>query len=333
MVTDFITKPWLCLPPSISHTLGPIILRNWSKLKCLPKSSNKKINKLGLEFSNPFGTAGGLDKEAKDLFTWTKWGAGFLEVGTFTPEPQGPNPGKIIGRDVKNKALWNCMGFPNAGFKAVLPRIKNYKKKMLNPTPLFINIGKNRTTPLEKAQDDYVKGIHFFNEVADCFVINISSPNTKDLRLLHQKENFKAFINPIIEAAESYEKKVPLLVKLSPDLDDEDFAQFLNDCSSLNIEGFILTNTTVKRPEGINFPERGGLSGAPLCAESLNKLKLARKTLGKDSKQILISVGGICSPEEALNRLNSGADLVQFYSGLLFHGPSLFKDSTAALKL
>ncbi len=332
MVIEFIKKPWLCLPPSISHKAGPVLLRGWSSFKPFPKQENTKLKKLGLELHNPFGTAGGLDKEAKDLFTWTKWGAGFLEIGTFTPKPQGPNPGKIIGRDVKNKALWNCMGFPNAGFEAVLPKIKAYKNQAgKRALPLFINIGKNRSTPLEQAQDDYVAGIKFFNDVADCFVINISSPNTKDLRLLHQKENFQKFITPIIEVSKGFKKKTPLLVKLSPDLDDDSFSQFLKDCSELELDGFILTNTTVDRPAEVDFPERGGLSGAPLCSKSLHKLKVARTAIGKNSPQILVSVGGICSPAEALNRLNSGADLVQFYSGLIFHGPSLFRDSVKAL--
>ncbi len=309
-----------------------MLLRGWSSLKPFPKQENTKLKKLGLELHNPFGTAGGLDKEAKDLFTWTKWGAGFLEIGTFTPKPQGPNPGKIIDRDVKNKALWNCMGFPNAGFEAVLPKIKSYKNQAgKRALPLFINIGKNRSTPLEQAQDDYVAGIKFFNDVADCFVINISSPNTKDLRLLHQKENFQKFITPIIEASKEFKNRTPLLVKLSPDLDDDSFSQFLKDCSELELDGFILTNTTVDRPAEVDFPERGGLSGAPLCSKSLHKLKVARTAIGKNSPQILVSVGGICSPAEALNRLNSGADLVQFYSGLIFHGPSLFRDSVKAL--
>ncbi len=331
MVVNLITKPWLYLPPSISHKIGPLILRALSKLKSFPKTKTKKLKKLGLHFNSPFGTAGGLDKEAKDLFTWTKWGAGFLELGTFTPKPQGPNPGKIIDRDIKNKALWNCMGFPNAGFKAVLPKIKNYKEKMGNNTPIFINIGKNRTTPFKKAQDDYIDGINFFSEVADCFVINISSPNTTDLCLLHQKENFKAFIYPIIKTSKVQQKNIPLLLKLSPDLNDDDFTIFLNDCKELDLGGFILTNTTVDRPKGINFPEKGGLSGAPLYSKSLQKLKLARHILGNNSPQILISVGGICSPKEAVNRLKSGADLVQFYSGLIFYGPSLFKDSIKML--
>ncbi len=331
MVINLITKPWLYLPPNISYKIGPVILRTWSKLKPFPKTKNKKFKKLGLYFSSPFGTAGGLDKEASDLFTWTKWGAGFLEIGTLTPKPQGPNPGKIIDRDIKNKALWNYMGFPNAGFKTTLPKIINYKKKMGNNTPIFINIGKNKTTPLKKAQDDYISGIKFFNEVADCFVINISSPNTTDLRLLHQEENFKNFIHPIIKASKAQKKNIPLLLKLSPDLSDDDFIIFLNNCKKLDLSGFILTNTTLHRPKGVNFPKNGGLSGAPLYSTSLQKLKLARHVLGKDSSQILISVGGVCSPKEAINRLKSGADLVQFYSGLIFYGPSLFQDSIKAL--
>lgn len=332
MVT-FLTKPWLLLPPSISHKIGPLLLRMWSFFKSKPNNKHKVfIKKIGLKFYSPFGTAGGLDKEAKDLMTWTKWSAGFIEIGTFTPLPQGPNPGKIIDRSFKHKALWNCMGFPNAGFKAVLPRIKKYKAQLKNEhPPIFINIGKNRQTPLNKAQEDYVQGIHFFTDVADAFVINISSPNTKDLRLLHQKENFKLFIDPIIEAASSLEKRIPLLVKLSPDLDDADFAQFLSDCKNLDIDGFILTNTTTDRPDFLNFPERGGMSGEPLAEKSLQKLKIARQTLGSDAHQILISVGGVCSPNEAQKRLDNGADLVQFYSGLIFHGPSLFKDSSKKL--
>lgn len=327
-----LTKPWLLIPAKYSHSLGPKLLRLGSKLKRTPKSKKPKIKKIGLEFNNPFGTAGGLDKEARDLFTWSKWDAGFLEIGTFTPLPQGPNPGKIIDRDNKAKALWNCMGFPNAGFEAVLPKIKHFKKTSKSKTPLFINIGKNRATPLESAQDDYVKGIHFFNDVADAFVINISSPNTKDLRLLHQKENFKTFITPIIEASKEQTVKTPLLVKLSPDLENNAFIQFLTDCENLEIDGFILTNTTVTRPEHLKFPARGGLSGLPLKELAMEKLKLARKTLGPDSSKILVSVGGICTPEEAVSRLKAGADLVQFYSGLIFYGPSLFKDSASRVQ-
>jgi dihydroorotate dehydrogenase len=284
---------------------------------------------MGLTFETPFGTAGGLDKSAKDLETWNKWGAGFIEVGTFTPKPQGPNPGKIIDRDKKSQALWNCMGFPNSGFEAVRPRIKKFKQK--NSTPVFINIGKNRDTPLAEASKDYVAGIKYFGNLADCFVVNISSPNTKDLRLLHSKENFREFIGPVLEASLSLSKKTPLLVKLSPDLDDDYFRQFISDASSLPLDGFILTNTTQSRPLGSDFPERGGLSGGPLKELSISKLKLARECLGSESSKCLVSVGGVMDPQDAVERLKLGADLVQAYSGLIFYGPSLLIDSAKKL--
>ena len=324
-------KPWLMLPPSISHKLGPFLLRIGTRFKSTPIFPNKPVHKLGLTFKSPFGTAGGLDKEASDLETWAKWGAGFIEIGTFTPLPQKPNPGKIIDRDNKSLTVWNCMGFPNAGFEAVKPRIENFKSNLKFDTPLFINIGKNRSTSLEEAHKDYIAGIKFFEDLADCFVVNISSPNTKDLRLLHNKENFRSFIGPILETSLTLSKRTPLLVKLSPDLANEDFQNFLRDCSDLPIDGFILTNTTVTRPLDSKFPERGGLSGTPLTETSRHKLKLARSVLGASSSKVLISVGGVMDPEEALLRLNLGADLVQFYSGLIFYGPQLFLDSAHKL--
>jgi len=325
-----LTKPWLYMPPGLAHSFGPFALRCLSVFKARPAFVNKPTKKLGLNFETPFGTAGGLDKSAKDLGTWNKWGAGFIEVGTFTPKPQGPNPGKIIDRDKTTKALWNCMGFPNSGFEAVKPRIQAFKEK--HSTPVFINIGKNRDTPLENAADDYVAGVKFFAGLADCFVVNISSPNTKDLRLLHSKENFRKFIGPVLEASLSLPKKTPLLVKLSPDLDDASFSQFISDASDLPIDGFVLTNTTQSRPLGSKFPERGGLSGGPVKDLAISKLKLARKCLGSDSNKCLISVGGVMDADDAVERLNLGADLVQAYSGLIFYGPGLFIDSAKKLQ-
>ena len=318
------------MPPGLAHSFGPFALRQASLLKKRPAFTNEPINKLGLSFQTPFGTAGGLDKSAKDLETWNKWGAGFIEVGTFTPKPQGPNPGKIIDRDKNSQALWNCMGFPNSGFEVVKPRIRKFKQK--HSTPVFINIGKNRDTALEDASKDYVAGIKFFGDIADCFVVNISSPNTKDLRLLHSKENFRDFIGPVLEASLSLPKKTPLLVKLSPDLDDLTFSRFISEASALPLDGFILTNTTQSRPLGSNFPERGGLSGKPLKELSISKLKIARDCLGQNTNKCLISAGGIMDPDDAIQRLKLGADLVQTYSGLIFYGPSLLIDSAKKLQ-
>lgn len=318
------SKPWLLMPASLSHSLGPFLLRQsfWKK-NSLPKNCAKDL--LGLRFLSPFGTPGGLDKSAKDLETWQKLGAGFLEVGTFTPLAQSSNPGKILGRDVKAQALWNCMGFPNPGFEAVKPRIEKFKRKKSRP-PLFINIGKNRSTKLEEAHKDYVKGIAFFKDLADAFVINISSPNTKDLRLLHKKETFLSFINPLINEKKKSHKKTPLFLKISPDLDQKDFEVFLEDLKELpDVEGLILTNTTIERPNEVSFPKRGGLSGKPLAKKSCEKLKLAKSILQEE--KVLVSVGGILTPQEACQRLDFGADLVQSYSGLVYYGPNLLADS------
>jgi len=325
-------KPWLYLPPKFSHDTSPFFLKALTALKPYPApgSSSKKL--MGLDFLSPFGTAGGLDKGAHSLFSWAKMGAGFLEVGTLTPQPQGPNPGSILQRSLKDKALWNAMGFPNAGYIAVKEKLSKYKNlsKTKPLPPLFINIGKNRNTPLNKAHEDYLKGIDFFSKLADAFVINISSPNTKGLRLLHEKENFLPFIEPLIKASKKHDK--PIILKLSPDLDDDSFKTFIKLCSKLDLDGITLTNTTNSRPETLDktFPEHGGLSGEPLKELSKMKLKMAKEVLKQeDSKQILISVGGVMSPEEANLRLKLGADLVQMYSGLIFYGPSLLKDSAA----
>ena len=323
-------KPWLYLPPKVSHDISPVVLKALALLKPWPTSPKKKLKLMGIDFLSPFGTAGGLDKGAHSLYSWAKMGAGFLEVGTLTPKAQGPNQGSILQRSLKDVALWNAMGFPNAGYEACKPKLKAYQNLKKNKTlpPLFINIGKNRTTPLEKAHEDYLKGIETFKDIADAFVINISSPNTKDLRLLHEEKNFIPFITPLIEAAKKVKK--PLLLKLSPDLENEDFKKFIALCTTLELDGITLTNTTSSRPSTLKqtFPVHGGLSGKPVSELSKEKLKIAKQILNElGSKQLLVSVGGVMSPEDANERMELGADLVQVYSGLIFYGPTLLKDS------
>lgn len=320
-----INKPWLYLPASFSHSFGPWGLRQMTKLRPLSELKADSFNKQGIYFRNPFGTAGGLDKEGKDLFTWQKLGAGFLEVGTLTPEPQEPNPGKILDRSNEHQALWNSMGFPNAGFKAVKPRIIKYKNKVKD-TPLFINIGKNRNTPLEEAYKDYVKGINMFSEEADAFVVNISSPNTKDLRKLHERENFKKFISPIVEENKRQAIEKPILIKISPDLPDESLESFASLCLEYPLGGWVLTNTTTERFDQTTFPKHGGVSGLPLADLSRKRLSVVSKVAKSAPDRLVVSVGGVMSPKEALHRLDLGADLVEFYSGLIFFGPRLFKE-------
>ncbi len=324
-------KPWLHLPASFSHSFGPKLLRTYSKLLRPKKTFVQEFTKQGITFKNPFGTAGGLDKEGLDLFTWYKWGAGFLEVGTLTPKGQGPNPGKILDRSNKHQALWNSMGFPNAGFDKVKPKIIEYKESVKD-TPLFVNIGKNRDTALNEAYKDYVKGIETFSNEADAFVVNISSPNTANLRTLHEGENFKSFISPIIEASVKQKKSKPILIKVSPDLPEDALIEFAKLCQKYPLGGWVLTNTTTERFDGQTFPKHGGVSGAPLTQLSKKRLNVITSVAKETPERLLISVGGLMNPLQALERLDLGADLVEFYSGLIFYGPGLFKACAQNLK-
>lgn len=337
-------KPWLHLPARFSHDWGPWFLRQYTS--CFVKrslSDDKGFTKQGINFLNRFGTAGGLDKNGKDIHTWSALGAGFLEIGTVTPEPQSPNPGKIISRSLSQKALWNSMGFPNDGFEIVRKRVAKFRE-FNSDLPLLINIGKNRSTSIEEAHKDYSAGIHFFKEFAQGYVINISSPNTKDLRKLHSPENFKSFISPLLNEAEKIDRKIPLLIKISPDLPEEDFRDFLELLLQYPLGGVVLTNTTAQRngtppipsiggAYKLPFPSHGGVSGQPLGYLSKLRLMESVKIIKQEAPdRLIISVGGIMTPDHALERLSMGADLVEFYSGLIFYGPKLFRHSIELAK-
>lgn len=324
-------KPWLLLPPQWAHDLGPWALPLIASL-CEKKDNtwNPK-NWRGLEFRNPLGLAGGVDKSGDSLLAWQKLGVGFLEVGTITPLAQKPNPGKILDRNSSQKAVWNKMGFPNAGVEHLQKKLQKIKTQI--KVPLFINIGKNRTTPNESASLDYILCLRALNASADAFVINISSPNTSDLRDLLRKENLKRFLQPIVDEKNRQPQKKPLLLKLSPDMEKDSLGEALETSLELDLDGWILTNTTLSRPQGVSFPKEGGLSGQPLKSLSLESLKWATEFLkSRKGDRLLISVGGIESAEDVTTRLQAGADLVQLYSALIFEGPRLFQSLLAALK-
>lgn len=315
-------KPWLWIPPDWAHTLSPYVLPLIAQLYGQQTPRWKALSWRGLEFANPLGIAGGVDKNATQVKQWWQLGCGFVEVGTVTPRPQGPNPGRIMDRDLALGALWNKMGFPSAGAEKVL---KNLKKLPPHHTPVLVNIGKNRETPLEQAVHDYLKCIQQLHSESDAFVINISSPNTQGLRDLQKRENLQSLLSPCLELGEKLNKNI--LLKLSPDLEPEELARVLTDCSELGIRGFILTNTTLARPKNCHFPNEGGLSGKPLASLSKQALNVAVQTLGNArEKHLLISAGGVMSPEDVHERLQLGADLVQIYSALIFHGPQFFHD-------
>jgi len=282
---------------------------------------------MGIHFPNPLGIAGGVDKNATQLKAWQKLGCGFLEVGTVTPQPQTANPGKIIDRNFSQKILWNKMGFPNDGSEIIKKRILDFlpDKKI----PLFVNVGKNRDTKIEDSAKDYVKVIKTFKDLADAFVVNISSPNTMGLRSLQNKDFFNDFISEI-RASIPNEK---IIVKLSPDLSTDELDDILQVILQNKINGINLTNTTLSRPANSTWPIEGGLSGSVLTDRSLDLLKNTCLKLGSEKNSLLIiSTGGILNPNIINERLIAGADLVQTYSGLVFYGPQIWLDSYNQLK-
>ena len=320
-------KPWLWLSPSLAHKVTPTLLRglHWVLPSRPPQWNPLKWR--GLEFPNRLGLAGGVDKNAENVRDWWSLGAGFLEVGTITPLAQRGNTPPVLGRDVANEALWNRLGFPSEGVEKVRRRLQALPRPFY--TPVFANIGKNATTPLEQAHGDYIQLLTELRGWVDGFVINVSSPNTKGLRELLKPERLREFLQPIMSALpESHE---PVLLKLSPDLDDDELERVLHISHELGIDGWVLTNTSQGLRDGLPFPKEGGVSGRPLASLSKQFLQKALRLLGsrRDGK-LVISVGGVMSPEDVQERLSLGADLVQVYSALIFEGPMFFKKVASA---
>ncbi len=317
-------KPWLFLPPKWAHDLSSLGLPLYSFIHGRKTPQWNGFTWRNLNFQNPLGIAGGVDKNATHLKDWWRLGCGFVEVGTVTPYPQNPNPGKIVDRDLKLQAMWNRMGFPSDGAEETFYNLSYFAPDFR--TPVFVNIGKNRHVPNSTAVQDYLFLVDRFRPLADAFVVNISSPNTKGLRELANKENLLSLLGPIVDRVSHFEP-TPVLVKLSPDMGEEALAEAVTHCQEIGVDGFVLTNTTTFRPPGCHFPEEGGLSGAPLKDLSRRALELAVQTLGKKREGLLlVSAGGVLTPEDVFERLQMGADLVQIYSALVFHGPSFFHD-------
>ena len=314
-------KPWLWIPATWAHSLSPFALEvlNFFSEKTPPLWGSFVWR--GLVFKNPLGIAGGVDKDGDHLHAWWSLGSGFIEVGTVTPRPQDPNTGKIMDRHPKSKSLWNKMGFPSAGVEEVLANLKAAKPFQ---TPVFVNLGKNRQTPNESAVDDYLALIRRLSGNADAFVINISSPNTKGLRDLQSSEMLRALLLPLKKEAQL--SQTPLLLKLSPDMAEEAFRETVLTAESCGIDGFILTNTTLSRIEGVPYPAEGGMSGAPLRDLSLKALLEVQRILGpRRQGKLIVSVGGVMTSSDVFERLEKGADLVQAYSALIYEGPGFLR--------
>jgi dihydroorotate dehydrogenase len=286
---------------------------------------------MGLHFLNRVGLAAGFDKDAVAVDALGRLGFGFIEIGTVTPRPQRGQPRPRLFRLPAAGALINRLGFPNEGAKAVAARLHRRRY----PGVVGVSIGKNATTPLSRVIDDYVSCFRTLRNVADYIVVNVSSPNTEGLRTLQALEHLEPLLSALMEersrAGSAGDRKVPLLVKISPDLSTDALQTVATLLKSLPLDGVVATNTTVRRdgPSPQSTLQIGGLSGAPLRPIAIKVVKELRAYLGPEFP--IIGVGGIDSPEAALAMREAGADLVQLYTGLVYRGPALITQCVRAL--
>lgn len=298
----------------------------------LYKTEARPVQAFGLTFRNPVGLAAGYDKDGVAVRGLAALGFGHIEVGTVTPKPQAGNPRPRVFRLAEDEAVINRMGFPSRGMKYVSRRLLRRRSAALrNDMILGVNLGKNKDTPLEEVARDYVELMKAFAPLADYLTINISSPNTVGLRRLQGREMLEGLLGEI--QVERYKLQVtcPILVKISPDMSDEELDDAIGVILDKKMDGIIATNTTVSR-EGVRSNlkgEIGGLSGGPLKGRS--EAVLSRVVKLANGRVPIVSVGGIASPDDAKKRLALGASLVQVYTGLVYRGPGLAKQIIESL--
>ncbi len=274
----------------------------------------------GIRFKNPVGLAAGFDKDAKLYQELSNFGFGFIEIGTLTPKGQDGNPKKRLFRLPQDEGLINRMGFNNEGVAAAIPRLQKNKHIIIGG-----NIGKNKITPNEKAVEDYIQCFKTLYPYVDYFVVNVSSPNTPNLRALQEKKPLTDLLNTLQKLNQATEKLKPILLKIAPDLTEEQLLDIIEIVQVTNTDGVIATNTTLSR-EGLQSPnksETGGLSGKPLSRRSTDVIRFLSKK--SNNAFPIIGVGGIHSPEDALEKIKAGASLVQLYTGFVYEGPGVVK--------
>ena len=289
---------------------------------------NKKLSKklFGIEFKNPVGLAAGFDKNAKLYNELSRFGFGFIEIGTVTPIAQAGNPKKRLFRLTNDEGIINRMGFNNDGMHKIAARLKKNKNILIGG-----NIGKNKSTPNDKAVNDYLLCFNYLFDFVDYFVINVSSPNTPNLRELQNTNFLRVILDSLNKENLKKSKTKPILIKISPDLSKENLLEIVDLAISLKIDGIIATNTTINRDNltSKNINESGGLSGKPLANKSNEVIRfISDKSNGKIP---IIGVGGIHSAKDAIDKIKAGADLVQIYTGFIYEGPSLIKSINKAL--
>ena len=296
----------------------------------IPGDLHRPVKAMGLTFPNALGLAAGMDKSGSTIDAFGAIGFGHIEAGTVTPRPQAGNPKPRLFRLVEDEALINRMGFNNPGLEQF---VENLAKRQSFRGVVGASIGKNADTPNDDAADDYVKAFRGVYELADYIAVNVSSPNTKGLRDLQESESSEALLRQLLDErqqlldANHEARSRPLAVKFSPDLTEEHICALADMCGRLKIDAVIATNTTLARTGVESHPlhhEKGGLSGRPLASRALEQFKIWRRELN-DSIPI-ISVGGIMSGDEARERIDAGAALVQVYTGLVYRGPALARE-------
>lgn len=307
------------LDAETSHKIVDTGLRLASKVGILRAGKRSKtIQVMGLRFENRLGLGAGFDKNAKLVRPLHALGFGHIEVGTVTFHAQPGNPKPRSFRIPEYDALINRMGFNNDGAQVISKRLAKLRKDHKNLPVIGVNIGKSRIVEAKDAAEDYRATTKLVAHVADYLAVNVSSPNTPGLRDLQQVESLKPILQAVLDECEGK----PVLVKVSPDLADADFLEVLTLVRDLKLTGVIMTNTTTRR-EGVGtsavLNEAGGLSGPVLAARSIDMLKIARRELSSDF--VIISVGGVSSVVQAVERIHLGADLVQVYTGLIYQGP------------
>lgn len=275
-----------------------------------------QVECFGLTFANPLGLAAGLDKNAVAVPAWAALGFGSIEIGTVTPRPQSGNPKPRAWRIPADRAIVNAMGFPGEGAERVAARLRDGLTRLHDRrVRIGVNVGKNAATPLDEAADDYVAALVPFLGMVDFVTVNVSSPNTAGLRALQGAEYLYDLVSRVVAAATG----VPVLVKIAPDVHDADLSGIVAATTSAGASGIVATNTTVSRAGLLHDPGRaGGLSGRPLAPRS----RFVTHSLRRLTEAPLVSVGGIDGPEEAVRRLEVGADLLQVYTGLIYGGPA-----------
>ena len=325
-----LARPFLfALDPETAHRFTLKL----SGLLSYPAVPSAPVEALGLKFPNPVGLAAGLDKDAEHIDAFGRMGFGFIEVGTVTPRPQAGNPRPRLFRLVEREAIINRFGFNNVGVDEFLRNVGRARWKGI----LGINIGKNADTPAERATDDYATGLEKVYAAASYVTVNISSPNTKNLRDLQQDEQLNALLARLSSLKKDLEqkhaKRVPLALKIAPDLDDTQVQAIADAVRRHRIDAVIATNTSTSREgvEGLpHAAEAGGLSGAPIAGRSTSILAKFKTALGNEVP--LIGAGGILSGADAAQKRAAGASLVQLYTGLIYRGPALVPECVSAFR-